>query len=77
MKPDLDLYTDYLLSSFGQTNATGLSAMLDGLFSHDRVTDLFTQSPFDNKALWSQVKPLVRKVGQGHGVLVVDDSSEL
>jgi hypothetical protein len=74
MKPDLDLYTDYLLSSFGQTNATGLSAMVDGLFSHDRVTDLLAQSAFDNKALWGQVKPLVRKVGQADGVLVVDDS---
>jgi hypothetical protein len=74
MKPDLDLYTNYLLSSFGQTNATGLSAMLDGLFSHDRVTDLLTQSAFDNKALWGQVKPLVRKFGQADGLLVVDDS---
>lgn len=48
--------------------------MLDGLFSHDRVTDLLTQSGFDNKALWAQVKPLVRKLGQADGVLVVDDS---
>lgn len=74
MKADLDLYTDYLLCSFGQTSATGLSAMLDGLLSHDRVTDFLTQSAFDNKALWQQVKPLVRKLGQPSGVLVVDDS---
>ncbi len=74
MKPDLDLYTDYLLSSFGQTNATGLSAMLDGVFSHDQVSDLLTQSAFDNKALWGQVKSLVRKLGQADGVLIVDDS---
>jgi hypothetical protein len=74
MKADLDLYTDYLLSSFGQTTATGLSAMLDGLVSHDRVTDFLSQSAFDNKVLWQQVKPLVRKLGQKDGVLVVDDS---
>jgi hypothetical protein len=74
MKPDLDLYTDYLLSSFSQTTATGLSAMLDDLFSHDQVTDFLTQSAFDNKALWQQVKPLVRKVQSEAGVLVVDDS---
>jgi hypothetical protein len=47
MKPDLDLYSDYLLEySFGQTNATGLSAMLDGLFSHAQLTDLLAQSDF-------------------------------
>lgn len=74
MKPDLDLYTDYLLSSFGQTTATGLSAMLDGLVTHDQVTDLLTQSAFDNKALWKQVKPLVRRLGSADGVLIVDDS---
>jgi hypothetical protein len=74
MKPDLDLYTDYLLASFGQTNATGLSAMLDGLFSHDQVTDFLAQSAFDNKALWKQVKPFVRKLQQEAGVLIVDDS---
>ena len=38
MKTDLDLYTDYLLSSFGQTTATGLSALLDQAVSHDDVT---------------------------------------
>ena len=29
-KADLDLYTDYLLSTFGAATATGLSAMVDG-----------------------------------------------
>ena len=74
MKPDLDLYTDYLLCSTGQTTATGLSAMLDGLFSHDQVSDLLAHSEFDNKALWQQVKPLVRQVQVADGVLIVDDS---
>jgi hypothetical protein len=74
MKANLDLYTDYLVSSFGQTTATGLSTLMDGLFSHDQVTDLLKDSAFDNRALWQQVKPLVRKVGQAAGVLIVDDS---
>jgi hypothetical protein len=30
MKADLALYTDYLLCSFGQISATGLSALVDG-----------------------------------------------
>jgi hypothetical protein len=29
-RADLDLYTDYLLSTFGFATATGLSAMVEG-----------------------------------------------
>ena len=31
MKANLDLYTDYLLSSSGQMSAMGLSQLLDGV----------------------------------------------
>ena len=31
----LDLYTDYLLVSFGQTSATGLAALVPQEISHD------------------------------------------
>ena len=34
----LELYSDYLLCSFGATTATGLSALLEGVISLDRVT---------------------------------------
>jgi hypothetical protein len=34
-KADLDLYTDYLLSTFGAATATGLSAMIDGDVRHE------------------------------------------
>ena len=34
----LELYTDYLISSVGAATATGLSEMVDGTVSHDRVT---------------------------------------
>ena len=37
-KADLDLYTDYLLSTFGAATATGLSAMVEGDVSHDQIT---------------------------------------
>ncbi len=33
----LDLYSDYLISAFGQTTATGLSALLNSEISHDSV----------------------------------------
>jgi len=34
----LDLYTDYLICSFGQASATGLARLLDDDISHDSVT---------------------------------------
>ncbi|OQY84720.1 MAG: transposase, partial [Anaerolineae bacterium UTCFX3] len=37
-KAQLELYTDYLLSTFGYATATGLSAMVNGQVSHDQVT---------------------------------------
>jgi hypothetical protein len=36
--PLLDLYSDYLISSFAQTTATGLSLLLDNEYSHDQIT---------------------------------------
>jgi hypothetical protein len=33
----LDLYSDYLISAFGQTTATGLASLLNGEISHDQV----------------------------------------
>ncbi|MBV6391377.1 MAG: hypothetical protein KPEEDBHJ_00585 [Anaerolineales bacterium] len=33
----LDLYSDYLISAFGATAATGLSSLLDGQISHDQM----------------------------------------
>ena len=44
MNTTFDLYTDYLLSSFGQTTATSLASLLDGALSHDEVTRFLNQS---------------------------------
>jgi hypothetical protein len=36
--PDIfDLYTDYLITSFSYTTATGLSGLVDNAISHDEV----------------------------------------
>ena len=37
-REELELYTDYLISGNGFVTATGLSEMLDGEISHDKVT---------------------------------------
>lgn len=73
MEDTLDLYTDYLLSSFGQTSATGLSRLVDGEFSHDRVTRFLSGSDFSSSTLWQKVKPLVRSHQCDDGCLIFDD----
>jgi hypothetical protein len=72
----LDLYTDYLISSFGQTTATGLSQLLDGEISHDQVTRFLASQPKTSADLWRVVKPLVRRVERDDAVLIIDDSIE-
>jgi len=75
-KSYLDLYTDYLISSFGPTTATGLARLLDGQISHDQVTRFLASSEKTSADLWRVVKPLIRQVESEDGVLIVDDSIE-
>lgn len=74
MENILDLYTDYLLSSFGQTSATGLSNLVEGSIKHDTVTRFLSGSNFTSKDLWTSVKPLVREHQSTDGCLIFDDS---
>jgi len=70
----LDLYTDYLISSFGLTTATGLSQLLEGDLSHDRIQRFLAGPQRSGKELWQVVKRYVRQVQADDGVLIVDDS---
>ncbi len=76
----LELYSDYLLSAFSHTTATGLSAMTGGEVSHDKVARFLSGKGMDSRALWGLVKPLVRELEkeapQEEGVLIVDDTIE-
>ncbi len=70
----LDLYSDYLISSFGQTTATGLSALLGGSISHDRIRRFLAGPERTSADLWQRVKPYVRDIARNDGVLILDDS---
>ena len=76
MKPDelLDLYSDYLISSFGATTATGLSHLLEGDVSHDQVTRFLASRERTAAEVWHLVKPHVRRMQSEAGVLIIDDS---
>ena len=71
----LDLYTDYLLTSFGAATATGLAALLPEL-SHDQITRFLSQQALADKDLWKIVKPHVRRVQCDEAVLIIDDTVE-
>ena len=70
----LDLYSDYLISAFGQTTATGLSSLLNGEISHDQVQRSLAGEEQTSADLWRIAKPHVRKIESEDGVAIVDDS---
>lgn len=73
-KEMLDLYSDYLISSFGLVTGTGLANLLDGQISHDRVQRFLAGPRKTSADLWALVKPVLRQVEADDGVLIVDDS---
>src|SRR5215469_1189149 len=74
MEKLMDLYTDYLLSSFGSVTATGLSNLLDAGISHDHITRMLSGNIFDSKDLWHEVKSLVRSYEHEEACLIFDDT---
>ena len=70
----LDLYSDFLILNDRYATATGLSAMTGQAISHDKITRFLTEEEFDDRLLWKIVKPHLRKVERGDGVLIGDDS---
>tara|TARA_B100000029_G_C17467015_1_gene920622 strand:+ start:104 stop:1153 length:1050 start_codon:yes stop_codon:yes gene_type:complete len=72
----LDIYTDYLICQNHHATATGLSEMLDGEFSHDKVSRFLRFESLDSKSLWEYVKSSVREKASSQGVLLLDDTIE-
>lgn len=70
----LDLYTDYLICSFGPATATGLSEVVAGSVSHDQITRALSGKKRTGAELWRIAKPFVRKMQSPEGTMIVDDS---
>jgi hypothetical protein len=70
----LDLYSDYLLSSFGATTATGLATLLKGDLSHDQITRFLSGKARTSADLWRIAKPFIRRIQSDQGAMIVDDS---
>lgn len=72
----LDLYSDYLISQNKHATSTGLSSLLEGDISHDKITRFLNSEKFTGKDLWLYVKPKVKEVEADGGALILDDCIE-
>lgn len=70
----LDLYSDYLLCSSRQTTATGLSELVDGRISHDKITRFLSEQSMDEKTLWKKIKRAIREYENNGACLIIDDT---
>jgi hypothetical protein len=70
----LDLYSDYLLCTFGQATATGLGEVMEGSVSHDQITRSLSGQQRGGAELWRVAKRFVRQIQSDDGVMIVDDT---
>lgn len=75
-KQILDIYSDYLICQNKYATATGLSDLLCGDISHDKITRFLNSDDYSSKQLWQYVKPMVKEQSSDDGVLILDDSIE-
>jgi DDE superfamily endonuclease len=77
MNKMLDIYSDYLIAQNQYATAVGLSDLLEGRISHDKVTRFLNGKEFTSKDLWEHIKPDLRKIEEDKGgVLIIDDTIE-
>lgn len=73
----LDIYSDYLIAQNQYATAIGLSDLLEGRISHDKITRFLNSQEASSKELWEYIKPEIRKIEQNvGGVLILDDTIE-
>lgn len=60
----MDLYSDFLISSPNVVSATLVSEVLNKAYSHDRFTRMLAQSELDAKTYWKMIKPSPAKTSR-------------
>jgi integrase len=58
----IDIYSDDLITNFGQATATSLSNVLNGQLSHDSLTRSLADRELTSKDYWHYVKPTIREI---------------
>ena len=72
----LDLYSDYLTTSFSLTTATGLSELVDQAYSHDQITRFLGREQYGQTEYWQTIKPMIREVERDDGTILIHDTLE-
>lgn len=72
-KDMIDLYSDYLITAFGQTSATRLSRALNNALSHDQITRALNDQLLTHHEYWKLIKPTVREIQEDNASLAIDD----
>jgi len=73
----MDLYSGYLISSFAQTTAAGLSLLLGNEFGPGRITRFLPGADYTSRGLWALPEPAVRAVEADDGVQAAEISSPI
>lgn len=60
----LDIYSDYLICQNKYATATGLSDLLSGDISHDKITKYPNSADLGSKELWEYAKLQIRKLSK-------------
>jgi hypothetical protein len=69
-----DLYSDYLITQNQYATAVGLSDLLQGRISHDKITRFMNGKEFASKELWKHIKPKfgrLNKTSEGSRSLMI------
>jgi len=78
MEKLIDIYIDFLISSFGKIEMTKLSELLDGIYSHDVFTKMllnYDKAIDIDKELWHRAKGLLRTYeDEAQGCILIDDT---
>ena len=69
----IDLYSDYLITNFGQATAKGLSNVLDGELSHDSITRFLADHELTSKDYWQIAKTKIREIQNENASISIDD----
>jgi hypothetical protein len=73
----LDIYSDYLIAQNQYATAIGLSDLLEGKISHDKITRFLNGKAAGSQELWEYIKPEIRKIEKDvGGLLILDDTIE-
>jgi len=70
----LEIYSDYLMSTYSYTTATGLSILSEGKISHDKVTRFLSSEEFTSARLWALLKRTVREIQREDRVIIIDNT---